>query len=105
MSRHDLVSAQISNVCVTRHAALNAIAYNVCVQQFVMSLPAISLGYWSVGAERVGQGEVGWYIHPEGENNTAVCGFGCKKSLSMVITQMVLENSHPPHRASISFQG
>jgi len=40
MSRHDLVSAQISNVCVTRHAALNAIAYTVCVKQFVMSLPA-----------------------------------------------------------------
>ena len=34
----------------------------------------------------------------------AVCGFGCKKSLSRVITQMVLENSHPPHRAPISFQ-
>jgi len=26
MSRHDLVSAQISNACRTRHAALNAIA-------------------------------------------------------------------------------
>jgi len=34
-----------------------------------------------VGAEtqRVGQGEVGWYIHPKGENSTAVCGFGCTK--------------------------
>jgi len=30
-----------------------------------------------VGAERVGQGEVGWYIHPKGENSMAVCGFGC----------------------------
>jgi len=45
MSWHDLVSAQISNVCITRHAALNATAYIVCVKQFVMSLPAISLGY------------------------------------------------------------
>ena len=32
MSRHDLVSAQISNVCITRHAALNAIAHIVCVK-------------------------------------------------------------------------
>jgi len=50
MSRHDLVSAPISNVCITRHAALNAIAYIVCVKQFVMSLPAISLGYWFSGS-------------------------------------------------------
>ena len=50
MSWHDLVSAQnqISNVCITQHAALNAIAYIVFVKQFVMSLPAISLalGDW-----------------------------------------------------------
>ena len=31
-------------------------------------------------------------------------GLAVKKSLSRVITQMVLENSHPPHMASISFQ-
>jgi len=37
------------------------------------------------------KGEVGWYIHSKGENSTAVCGFCCKKSLSRVITQMVLE--------------
>ena len=52
---------------------------------------------WEIGsvrAERVGQGEVGWYIHPKGENNMAVCGFGWKISLSRVIVQMVLENSH-----------
>ena len=60
MSQHDLVSAQISNVCITRHAALNAIAYIVRVKQFVMSLPSISLGDWF----SVGQGEVGLYIHP-----------------------------------------
>ena len=46
MSWHDLVSSQASNVCITRHAPLNAIAYIVCVKQFVMSLPAISLGDW-----------------------------------------------------------
>ena len=101
MSQHDLVSARISNVCTTRYAALNAIAYIVCVKQFVMSLPAISLGYWFSGSRKGETGEVGWYIHLKGENRTALCGFGCKKSLSRVITQMVLENSHPPHRASI----
>ena len=56
MSRHDLVSAQISNVCITRHAALNAVAYIVCVKQFVMSLPAISLGYWFSGSRKSGTG-------------------------------------------------
>jgi len=50
MSRHDLVSAPISTVCITRHAALNAIAYIVHVKQFVMSLAAISLGYWLSGS-------------------------------------------------------
>jgi len=35
MSRHDLVPAQTSNVCITHHAALNAIAYIVWVKQFV----------------------------------------------------------------------
>jgi len=44
MSRNDLVSAQNSNVCITCPAALN---YIVCVNQFVMSLPAISLGEFS----------------------------------------------------------
>jgi len=43
MSRHNL-AAQTSNICITQRAPLNAIAYIVCVKQFVMSLPAISLG-------------------------------------------------------------
>ena len=42
MSWQDLVSAQISNVCITRHAALNALACVVCVKQFAMLLLAIS---------------------------------------------------------------
>jgi len=71
-------------------SALNAIAYTVCIKQFVVSLPAISLGDWfSV----VGKGEVGWYIHPKGENSMAVCGFGLK-SVTRVIAQMVVENGH-----------
>ena len=56
MSWHDLVSSQASNVCITRHAPLNAIAYIVYVKQFVMSLPTLSLGDWFSVTERVGQG-------------------------------------------------
>ena len=41
MSRHDLVSAQTSNVCIPHRAAIH-----VCVKQFVMPLPAMSLGDW-----------------------------------------------------------
>jgi len=72
MSQHDLVSAPFSTVCITRHAALNAIAYIVCVKQFVMSLPAISFGYWFSGSRdskgRTGGGGLvytpkGWKHH------------------------------------------
>ena len=88
MSQHDLVSAQTSNVCITCHAALKAIAYIVCVKQFVMSLPAFSLGDWfsalrlvqcSHVSRKRGTGGGGLvYIHPKSENSTVVCGFGCK---------------------------
>ena len=60
MSQRDLVSAQTSNVGITSHAALNAIAYVVC---------------------DVTSSTFSWYIHPKGENIMAVCGFGCKKFL------------------------
>ena len=60
MSQHDLVSAQTSNVCITHHAALNAIAYIVCVKQFV-SLPAISLGDWFSVSRKGGTGGGGVY--------------------------------------------
>jgi len=53
---YQLVSAEIFNVCITRHAALNAIAYIICVKQFVMSLPAISLRYWFSGSRKGGTG-------------------------------------------------
>ena len=68
ISRHDLVSAQIFNACITRHAALNAIAYIVCVKQFVMSFPAISLGGWFSVSRKGGTGGGGLvYIYtPKG---------------------------------------
>ena len=66
MSQHDLVSAQISNVCITRHAALNSIAYIVCIKQFVMSLPAISLVDWFSVSRKGGTGGGGLVYTPKG---------------------------------------
>jgi len=63
MSRPDLISAQTSNICITRLAALNAIAYIVYyVKQFVMSFPAISLGDWFSVSRKGGTGG-GWLVH------------------------------------------
>jgi len=70
MSRHDLVSIQTSNVYITGLAALNAIA---CMCQTICDVT-------SSNVLRVGQGEVGWYIYPKGENSITV--------------QMVSEESH-----------
>jgi len=56
-----------------------------CYVGFVMSLPAVSLGDWFSVSRNGGTGE-GWvgiyYIHPKGENNMAVSGFGCKIPLA-----------------------
>ena len=65
MSQHDLVSAQTSNVH-NSHAALNAIAYIVCVKQFLMSLPAISLGDWFSVSRKGGTGGGGLVYTPKG---------------------------------------
>ena len=37
-------------------SALNAIAYTVCIKQFVVSLPAISLGDWFSVSKKGGKG-------------------------------------------------
>ena len=68
MSRHDLVAAWnhaedvvavsplTTNVCITRHETFSCKQQHIVMcQQFVKSLPAMSLG------EMVGQGEVGLY--------------------------------------------
>ena len=54
MPWHDL--SQTSNVCITHHEALNALAYIVCVKQFVMSLSGISLGDWFSVSRKGGTG-------------------------------------------------
>ena len=66
MSWHDLASAQMYNVCITHRAALNAIAYIVCVKRFVMSLPAISLGDWFSVNRKGGTGGGGLVYTPKG---------------------------------------
>jgi len=68
-----LVSAQISNVCITRHAALNAIAYTVCVKQFVKSLPAISLGDWFSVSRKGGTGGGGLVLYTQRVKTVWLC--------------------------------
>ena len=61
MSRHDLVSAQTSNVCIPHRAAIH-----VCVKQFVMPLPAMSLGDWFSVSRKGGTGGGGLVYTPKG---------------------------------------
>ena len=78
MSPHNLVSAQNDaedmvapltiNVCITHHAALNAIT---CSYMSNNSLPATSLGF-SVSRKNRTLGGGGWCIHPKGENSMPV---------------------------------
>jgi len=48
------------------HATLNALADIVCVKQFVMSLPAISLGDWFSVSRKGGTGGSGLVYTPKG---------------------------------------
>ena len=75
-----MVAPLIANVYITCHAALNAIAcmcQTVCDVTSSNVLESVSIDYlWC--KQMVGQGKVGWYIHPKGDNSMAVSGFGCK---------------------------
>ena len=98
MSRHDLVSAQNLQCLHNSHATLNALAYIVCVKQFVMSLPAISLGDWCSVSRKGGTEGGGLVYTPKGwKQHGCVWVWLKKKSLSRVIVQMVIS----PHRASM----
>jgi len=57
-----------------------------------------------VGAERVGQGEVGWYIHPKGEKSMAVCEFGFKNPSVGSLHKWSWKTVISPHRAPCSVQ-
>ena len=55
----------------------------------------------------MGQGEVGRYIHPKGENSMAVSGFGCKNpSVGSLHNSPGNESSHitgPPCSVQVRF--
>ena len=57
----------------TCHAALNALACMIVSKKFVSAM------FFSVRAERVGQGEVCWHIpvQPKGKNRMTVSGIDC----------------------------
>jgi len=73
MFRHDLVSAQTSNVSTTSHAALNAIA---CMCRKICGVTSSNVLGRLVQCKQKGWGRerVGWYT-PKGDNSMAVCGF------------------------------
>ena len=48
------------------HVTLNALAYIVCVKQFVISLPAVSLGDWFSVSRKGGNGGGGLVYTPKG---------------------------------------
>ena len=94
MSQHDLVRISSNLQCLHNSpAALNAVAYIVCVKQFVMSLLVMSLGDWFSVSRKDGTGEVGWYIHPKVKTAWLCVSLAVKKTLSRVITRMVLQCS------------
>jgi len=68
--------------------------YIVRVKQFVMSLPATLV-------QCEPKGEVGWYVHPKGENSMAVCGFSCKILSVGSLCKWSWKTVISPHRASM----
>jgi len=102
MFQHDLVSAQTSNVYITRHAPLNAIAYIVCVKQFVMSLPAISLGDWfNVN----GKGDRGFRMLIANDTHTYVRTYQCTYTSSTMSRHCGAETkTHTRHYLDMACQ-
>jgi len=72
-----MVAPLTANVCITCHETFSFKCYSmiVCVKQFVISLPAISLGDWFFVSRKGGTGG-GGLVYPKGENNMTVSGFG-----------------------------
>ena len=99
MSWHGLVSAHTSNV-YNSHATLNALAYIVCVKQFVMSLPAISLGDW-FSVSRKGR----WVgIYTQRAKTTLLCVVLAEKNPSvgsLSLYKWSRKTVISPHRASM----
>ena len=92
MSQHDLVSAQMSYVTITRHAALNCIAYMCQTICDVTSSSALGI---LVQCEQKGWDRGRWVgIYTQRMKQHGCVWVWLKKSLSGVIVQMVMENSH-----------
>jgi len=62
MSQHDFVSVQTSNVGITHHTTI----WRVCVKQFVMPIPAMSLGDWFSVSRKGGTRGGGLVYTPKG---------------------------------------
>ena len=67
-----LQSPLTANVRITCQAALNATA---CMCQTICDDTSSNVLERLVQCEQIG--EVGWYVHPKGENSMAASGFGC----------------------------
>ena len=86
MSQHDLVSAQTSNVCITRHAAIACICQTICDATSSNVLGRL------VQCEQKGWDRGRWIgIHTQRVKTAGLCVDLAVKSLSRV---MVLKNHH-----------
>ena len=89
MSRHDLVSAQTSNVCITRHAAI------ACMGQIICNVTSsIVLGRLVQCKQKMWDRDRWVGIHTQRMKTAGLCVGLAVNLLSRVIAQMVLENSH-----------
>jgi len=94
MSRHNLVSAQTSNVYITSHAAIAWMCQKVCDVTYVLGR--------LVQCEQKGWDRGRWVGIYTQRVKTAWLFVGlAAKLLSRVIAQMVLETVISPHRASM----
>ena len=101
MSRHDLISAQTSNVCITYHAALNAIA---CMCQTTCDVTSSNVLGRLVQCEQ--KGGDGLVLYTQRVKTAWLCVGLAVKSLNRVIAQMFLKNSHliePPCSVQVWF--
>ena len=92
------VSAQLSissNLQCLHNSSCSFKCYSIhCVCQTICDVT-------SSNVLRVGQGEVGWYIYPKGENSMAVCGFGRKNPSVGSVYKWCWKKVITPHRASM----
>ena len=84
MSRHDLVSAQTSNVCITRHAAI------ACMGQIICNVTSSIVLGRLVQCEQKRWDRDRWVgIHTQRVKTAGLCVGWAVKLLSRVIAQMV----------------